>query len=1646
MRLLARSIPKKFVVGVLSLIMILSVMLPVSHNVVFANDEGASKTTMSLYDRASELSRVFATDLAPGSGVKEFYAIEISNSGNAGGGIVIPGNAGAFLGYAEILNDDKAIMGWLMNAFTTASATITYDQLMHVVDTGANSDDESAIIKAAGQNNPFFQYAGYGETLTEMGLVKTTRGSSFMSMLGSGLMMIAYLLAQVAPFLFNMTLSILVTLNPFKLFTWVFDTTSATDLGIITTVAQYVGELYKALQDFSLYVLLPVLLIITVLSILMLNKGGAMKKMSRYAIRVFMIFAGLPLLGATYTGLIEDMKDNVSIGSEYADYIVLSSYVDFEGWAKYSRLAPPEGHKMLHPRYNGDSSDLAVTSRKIVLDINGKRAGISRARDLAGRYDSTSDMSDIFTEGNTQTDIVDGSSISAKSKSSMASTLSLLARHFATTTYTSSDYEGEVAGQIQRILRKGSDADELSVMKMFTVSESENRTWGQKLPSWLMSSEDAEEAEWLKPMYWNGEDNELKSSAKGLFTEGQPWNKEWKMGRFSMNIYNSGDLRYSDEVGYHTNSVPTIVTSKTAPIGEDRNSTVGGLSPITMHNFLNTTFTSSGLTVFSPSKSSSDLTRDTYVSVAFAGKGVPMFMKWVESVVVMFSLAIIAISYGFIMLGVAFKAIPRILSGAFGTAIGSIAMITKLLITVAVLILQIVGTIFLYGLAEDILMAILTGFDSLMSGGAGYFKSVGVVFEFLNGFLTTVIVVGITLFMIKNAKVFTNTFEEAVSGAINRLMSGLDSSTGGRGDLGDTTGGRIGQDGKLTSGAKGRDDLGTLGNMADSMGLGGAADLLRDANEIEGKREAADGGKTGVGDKLKNRLKTAKDLNKAATSDKAKGLAGVDGKAYDRAKESAMEGIKAGHYGSGGKGGNNEESPEGLNDGDDVANNSEENEAAVTNIGGQKVDDDGNIMLDEDGNAMNKHGEPISAHASPVGAGLTAMKNDNGELISSDNSVFTDEQGVAFKANSKGHLVDDKGKPVALDKDGVLRPTNKPVNALVAAKKLDGMRKNPEKFAAMQDAQSATHHGINADGHLESSKGQPLMVNGENGKEPAKLDPRGFVTDSDGNRMTKNQINGNVDKRGFNEVVDPETGETFLQHKGDGAIKDSGVVDVNDTKGQNLTSLARQSEAATHGAIKADDRVSALIAAKAPAKQIKQAQAHAERMTKQADAKSQRFANAVQKSGGDANIVASSKEKVSPTHMVAAKQNMLRHQGDVMEQESVLSDMKSSGATEQQIQAQSQKVDRSKVALQSAQQLEGDLKTAQSTGRTIQDVSQARQQVAQSEQQVVQAQQGYDNAVASGASPKILARHENRVNQANNAYSTAQTRMDNMQQKPKASAEQIAKIDTGIRKTAQVEQRATRSYNKLKASGAPAEKVKRAEKAMTKASDRRQNLEKQRTKMLEPVTNAQGQAQPQTRQVQSTTQSASRANMLKNRISTYDDYKTELSNRKQSITSSKSKIGQLEQQLSTMQYNGASGTAVKSVESSIQREKQNFKKASTSLNTLMDNAQAFVSSGDFTPRGYTKPIKANGDVLANRMVNLGNSQRMFDNLTRQASKGSLTSAQEKQLKGLESTIKETTRSLVGEGVSAESLRDTTVTMETASNFQLSWDEFTNGDA
>lgn len=1587
--------------AVFPLLLALMVVLPFA---VFAEgDKESGLSDLSLYQRASEVTREFGTKLAPGSN-SDLGMIE-----GQGSATLEAGNAGGMLGYADILSDDKGVVGWLMSSYTASSATITYDQLINVVPSQSSDDRLS---------NPFYQYAAYGDALTKTGLITTVREGDFVDigrMFASGLMMIAYLLANVAPFIFSMGLYILDAFNPFKLFGTALTGISESDLGVIAPVAKYVSDLYETVQNLTVALILPMLLIITILGIL-LWKAPVLKTLGRYWLRVFMLFAGLPLIGATYTGTVSQLNDEVSTGASYANYLILSSYVDFEGWVKSSRLAPINGVGIQNPREADAASKekMPLADRSLVLAINGGPANIKTARDLAAQYAASSEMNEIFKEGGGK---AKGSSVSEKTKGEFRQTFDILLAHMFSSRYTGSQYDGEVAGQIQRMRAKDGNKNDEDIVKMFSLSASDNRTWQDK----LAFGEDKKS--WLEPIDWD--------DSKGLFTQGAAGVGDKKdafnFGKYKYNIYNGGSLvgtgvTFTTDSSYEEYQSDIDKRRSLRPIGESPNGVVGGLSPLAMYNFLNTTFSDTGLTVYSPSKTSSDLSRDAYATVSFGGTGVSSMTRWLENLVVMLSLAIISIMYGIMMVMSAIRTMPRILSGVFGTAAGSIAYMTKLLISVGVLIVQIFATVFMYLLSQDIVMTILLNFNELTAKATGYFSGSGTAVEFIRSFMVIIVTSALSLFLIKNMKTLREMLEEVTSTSINRLMSGLDKGTGGKGlDIGQSTNGRVGGDGKLTREARDADSGGVIGNLAK-------------AHDLETRKaqtaEARGLGSRTFGEGVKARLKTASALNKAGMKDAFSGGLGLDEGATEREMDQQKAAIKAiadGDVTALGKQAT-KDYQDSIGDGPD--------DGMPTNGNGQTIDEDGNVVRNEDGTAMDAEGNPISA-AEPLGGGGFGgpMVSDDGVLLDKAGNPYLDEAGNAIRADKDGKLIDDQGNLAEIGDDGILRPLAAGaagISAVKAAKTLDKKRFDADSFAEMRAAQGASHYGINKDGQVVDKKGNALTT--ADGKATS-LDREGFLVDANGDRVPARDVSAALDARGFETVTDPETGQQVMRHKGDEAMRSKANI-TPDASGDPMA-LAKQANAAAVTAREATQRVDDLKAAGAPAYVVQQAERYA--------ARANQVANATQDAFNTASLSTNSAvSNLTQDHVESAARGAEASVQTFQAQQGALEDLKAQGASPQEIQQQEQRVNDARQDMLDAQGQASDVAVAHATGRSVNDVGASRTKFERAEGTFAAANVALAQAQAAGAPPEAIAKQQAKVDKASSVLASAQAQYRNVQQAPRGSFGEIRQAEAKVERLNQAMAAADKNVETLAASGAPPRQVERAQKE-ARALYRQKQAAERNVKALKRPANASSNILPQT--ITQPSVVAGFAALAQAGVKTYGDYQQQVGAIAASVATNQGQLKQAKERLSAYQSTNRSPAMIQKAEQAVKQAESSLKSSRQQLKTLQDNAHGLLKNqATFQPPIATRPLKEHGGAVLNKMIELHQAQRMVESMDQQASSGTLTKKQRQAHQVLKQRTQAMQADLKQSGISSQTLANSQSLGEGVRHMHQSWNAFVGGTA
>lgn len=671
-------------------------------------------------------------------------------------------SAGSFVGYVD--DDYNPIAGWLNSETAQSSDATGYNTLIPA--------PGGVFAGIAGAQH----YGFYGATLQGLGLDTTSTGLSlgfFNTMLG-GVVMLLYILTAAVDGLFSIILTIMDWLNPFKLFYVGVNAVSpefANGMtggqgppGFLGSLAEWIGGWYQVLNSLSWTVLVPIFMATFIMGILLfkkMDKGSGLKKLF---IRVLFIGLGLPLLGSMYTGMLGAMNTATDDGNASSTKVVLSTYVDFEGWALDQRLRIPEGATIeWHAPESGTSDDRTANKPS-----GAAQAGV---RDTALLINAqVFGLEGVEAIGDTDEDVAWGEAIRGGetdwSTTQFGDIISMLFRYMANEQVSASAFETESKATLS--------GDALNLA-----------------PAWfdgyIGDPEEVVEASEheYKPPEDDGVKIKIAPNANPLLVTAEGTGLRMTGGGNAM-----GTLRQFEtagEAGEVDDCGRQLSTHEGKPMPCN-------LAPLAMYNYLNTDFGSTSLHSYSSGRSSSEATRSVHSSVSMVGTGTMSFIYWFNAVVLLGSFVLIGFGYAFSMImGNIRRGIQLITAIPFAT-LGAIAGIAKVIVYSIALIMEVIITIFLYKFVQEFLIALPSIFEKpfagvLNNGDAGeaaalvgYLSSSGLVAIIIT-LAAIALTIMFTIMALRLRKSIVKAVEEASTKIIEKFMDTSASPGGGGGGM-----------------------------------------------------------------------------------------------------------------------------------------------------------------------------------------------------------------------------------------------------------------------------------------------------------------------------------------------------------------------------------------------------------------------------------------------------------------------------------------------------------------------------------------------------------------------------------------------------------------------------------------------------------------------------------------------------------------------------------------------------------------------------------------------------------------------------------------------------------------------------------------------
>ena len=687
-----------------------------------------------------------------------------------------PSEGGDLVGYGD--DNISSFTGWLVSKTTGASNTIGYDSLKA---RDANSDGYGGVLA----------YAQYGSLLSGLGLDSTSTGLGLhlTNVFFGGIMVMLYLLAGGIDTIFSAVAWILDLLNPFRMFYQAVSASSSSLADGMTdgqgvpvwmqSLSTWVSDWYQVLVNMSWTVLMPLFLVTFVTSAFLWKKGQALSGLKKLLVRVVFLAFGLPLIGSLYTATLSTMKDASAGAGMGATRVVISTFVDFENWAKNSRLAVPEGTTLAWDNFTqAPTGDSVNKLRQTTAAINHIAHPGNEFKDVSSL--GVSSLGSLTAEAAK----ADESSIGNSAKT-YGATMGVLLRYLTAQRYEASDFETAIKGRL------GKEASEPTTAGQYVQ---------QCATTWFNVQVD-------------GSTKPDASSGGSCSTVKASDNPILKVGSGSgLQVDSSG--KFSTQ---GTSSPENKVVLGQQPQGAN-------LSPLSMYNYLNTSFDKNALTVYSSSNAVSQATREYHASVNLVGSSGVNWLYWLNASTTLFCFVVLGLGYALGMLTGAVRNTLRIITAVPFATLGSLAAIAKVLIYTFTMITEIIGTMFIYRLVQEFIVSVPSIFEGGLEhmynslGGFGdYLRNSGYVTLF-TAIISTVVLLWLTVKMMHFRGAFVKGLNEAVTKIVDKfldvnvlppgggvkgmpLMSGVGAGVGsaaanrlmsGRGGLGSTSAARDG--------------------------------------------------------------------------------------------------------------------------------------------------------------------------------------------------------------------------------------------------------------------------------------------------------------------------------------------------------------------------------------------------------------------------------------------------------------------------------------------------------------------------------------------------------------------------------------------------------------------------------------------------------------------------------------------------------------------------------------------------------------------------------------------------------------------------------------------------------------------------------------
>ena len=666
-------------------------------------------------------------------------------------------SAGCFLGYDD-QSVAKGIKGLFTSFISTSSCTYNYSQLC--------SESFQHVGEGSGSSFVFSQYCMLGAGLADIGIDKTgTDGSVSLGRSISGwVVLLVYRLAMAVNGFLKIVIDIMKWLNPFQFFSKANEkaasagivigvdhsglaNTGTTAGALMSPLTEVISELYAKLYDFSSIVLL--ILFVIMVTMLFMNvfmsrqTDSRMGIIKKYLFRAGFIVFGIPLLGGTYSVILDKMSQDIQSGNTAAAKIVASTFVDFESWVMNSSMILPD----IVIKVDTDKGHITANAGNSIQDIcyafNEKATTGLPSRFTTGS--AANDVSKLIGQIQNETRMPAGNIGSTD-----AWVISLLQRYQSGKKIYASEYE---QAWISKFWLKDNDAD--------FNEKRENYVKNFATPQVLLQVDGSERAAF--------------------------WNREVPSG------YIRGPIgRDANGTG---SSVINGINLNSRNTGSEVSNSLK-LPALAVYNYLNSTFNETTVRVYSSEKASSGHIRDYHYSVNLVGKGEQSFVYLLLCITMLLTYSVLGFVYAFGIIMSNMKRGMRLIVAVPGAMLGSLASVAKIISYTVLMIAELVLNIMLYMLTTDLIFSVASVITiTFVNTASGIFSTAFVssgAFSTLVSILVIIFLIWFTVQAIKLRNPIIKSLEEMADNVVTKFITGQTAggNAQGSGGQGDSTAAR----------------------------------------------------------------------------------------------------------------------------------------------------------------------------------------------------------------------------------------------------------------------------------------------------------------------------------------------------------------------------------------------------------------------------------------------------------------------------------------------------------------------------------------------------------------------------------------------------------------------------------------------------------------------------------------------------------------------------------------------------------------------------------------------------------------------------------------------------------------------------------------